>query len=60
MIILGIDPGTATTGYGVIRYNEKKKLYLFPESKREMVRKSIHCITYGYVGTSPEVPFENV
>lgn len=58
MIILGIDPGTATTGYGVIRYNEKKKLYLFPESKREIARKAIHCITYGYIGTSPDVPFE--
>jgi crossover junction endodeoxyribonuclease RuvC len=25
MVILGIDPGTATTGWGVIKYNGKKK-----------------------------------
>lgn len=25
MIILGIDPGTATTGYGIIKKNENKK-----------------------------------
>ena len=24
MLILGIDPGTATTGYGVIKVNKKK------------------------------------
>lgn len=28
MIILGIDPGTATTGYGVIDFNKKKLKYL--------------------------------
>jgi len=25
MIILGIDPGTATTGYGIIKQNDKRK-----------------------------------
>lgn len=28
MIILGIDPGTATTGFGVIRYKNNKELIL--------------------------------
>ncbi len=37
MIILGIDPGTATTGYGVIEKNDKK----------------IKCIDYGCIQTSP-------
>lgn len=37
MIILGIDPGTATTGYGVIEQKNKK----------------IECIDYGCIETSP-------
>ena len=35
MIILGIDPGTATTGYGVIDYKKKKLV----------------CIDYGVIET---------
>lgn len=38
MIILGIDPGTATTGYGVIKKGPKDQ---------------IECIGYGVVETSP-------
>ena len=41
MIILGIDPGFAITGYGVIRY-EKNKLQL---------------LEYGVVSTKKEIPF---
>lgn len=41
MIILGIDPGFAITGYGVIRY-EKNKLQL---------------LEYGVVSTKKEMPF---
>lgn len=41
MIILGIDPGTATTGYGIIEKNQKPG------------PKNIRCITYGLVKTSP-------
>lgn len=39
MIILGIDPGTATTGYGIIEKNNKK----------------IKCIDYGCIKTSPDL-----
>ena len=41
MIILGIDPGTATTGYGVIDYKKKGK-------------KQIVCLDYGIIQTSPK------
>jgi len=40
MIILGIDPGTATTGYGVIK----------------KTRKDLKCITWGTIKTSPSIP----
>lgn len=39
MIILGLDPGTATTGYGVIRLTNFK----------------ISCVAYGAIITRPEM-----
>ena len=45
MIILGIDPGTATTGYGII---ESK----IPKNKKE---KALACIGYGIIKTSPKI-----
>lgn len=39
MIILGLDPGTATTGYGVIRLTNFK----------------INCVAYGAILTKPEM-----
>jgi crossover junction endodeoxyribonuclease RuvC len=39
MIILGIDPGTATTGFGVIDYKKRK----------------ISCLDYGVIETSPKL-----
>ncbi len=41
MIILGIDPGTATTGYGLIEIDLKNK-------------KSLRCLAYGCITTLPE------
>lgn len=43
MIILGIDPGTATTGYGVIEQNAGK----------------IRLIEYGCILTKPKQPLEH-
>lgn len=40
MVILGIDPGTATTGFGVIKVKAKGK--------------SMECQTYGAIKTSPK------
>ncbi len=42
MIILGIDPGTATTGFGIIR----------------VVGNSIKPVDYGTINTPPGVPME--
>ena len=39
MIIIGIDPGTATTGFGIIRSHQKK----------------LTCIDYGTIQTSPKL-----
>jgi len=42
MIIVGIDPGTATTGWGIIKVNEKDQ--------------NIRCVNYGVIKTSPKLP----
>ena len=46
MIILGIDPGTATTGYGII---EKPK-----GQKSKGKSSSLRCVGYGCITTSKE------
>lgn len=38
MIIIGIDPGTATTGYGIIKIEDKEH----------------KCLDYGVISTSPK------
>jgi crossover junction endodeoxyribonuclease RuvC len=43
MIILGIDPGLATTGYGIINQSEKNKKTVF------------ECVKYGIIKTEPGV-----
>lgn len=45
MIILGIDPGTATTGYGVLKATNLK------------TRTRIDCLAYGLIETSPDKSF---
>lgn len=39
MIILGIDPGTATTGYGVVKHS----------------KLSLECLDYGQITTNPSL-----
>ncbi|MCH8741337.1 crossover junction endodeoxyribonuclease RuvC [Patescibacteria group bacterium] len=46
MIILGIDPGTATTGYGVIRKIKKTGVKGGDEIK---------CLDYGIISTNPSL-----
>ena len=46
MIILGIDPGTATTGYGVI-----KKI----RNPKSEIRNDLRCLGYGCIKTSPDL-----
>ncbi len=40
MIIIGIDPGTTTTGYGII----------------EKGKKNLNCLGYGLIQTNPDLP----
>jgi crossover junction endodeoxyribonuclease RuvC len=40
MIIIGIDPGTATTGYGIIKKN----------------KKILECLGYGLIQTNSDLP----
>lgn len=51
MIILGIDPGTATTGFGIIRYQQRKKSH--KKQKREKEKGALKCLSYGVVKTDP-------
>jgi crossover junction endodeoxyribonuclease RuvC len=46
MVILGIDPGTATTGYGIIKSQR-------PKGKGQKVMK---CLEYGAIYTNAELP----
>jgi len=58
MIILGIDPGTATTGYGVIKKTNRKKhsKAYFSGAKNSKVQKGLECVSYGVIKTDPESP----
>ena len=47
MIILGIDPGTATTGYGLIRKSKTQNI----KSQRDF-----KCLDYGVILTKPGTP----
>lgn len=42
MLVIGIDPGTATTGYGLVRERESDS--------------ALECVAYGVVTTSPGQP----
>ena len=46
MIILGVDPGTATTGYGVINSSEKKD-----------EKENLKCIDFGCIETKKDLYF---
>lgn len=56
MIILGIDPGTATTGYGVIRtlassiHSDENNNAVIVESK---FKGNLECLGYGFIQTKP-------
>lgn len=43
MIVLGIDPGTANTGYGIIR----------AKSKKQKIGNRFSCLGYGVIKTEP-------
>jgi len=43
MIIIGIDPGLATTGFGLVKKVKRKK-------------SNLRCLDYGVIETNPELP----
>lgn len=49
MIILGVDPGTATTGFGLVRKVKRRK----KKNKREL-----KCLDYGLIKTDPSLSDE--
>jgi crossover junction endodeoxyribonuclease RuvC len=57
MIIIGVDPGTATTGYGVIETPFLKSHLKKPCSglKKDLLKKvkNFSCLGYGIIKTSP-------
>ena len=51
MIIFGVDPGTATTGYGIVK-NPKEK---FPKGNTK-IKNKIFLVDYGCIVTPKEDP----
>ena len=60
MIILGIDPGTATIGYGVLGFSlQKKKVKMNSSSSFCAPAAKIECLAYGLIETTPKDSFPN-
>ena len=53
MIILGIDPGTASTGYGVVKFPLSKKVKSISVSRLKREGK-LKCLDYGVISTTPD------
>jgi crossover junction endodeoxyribonuclease RuvC len=59
MKIIGIDPGTATTGYGVIEtpfLNSRRKPSKLKGNKNTKTTENFSCIKYGLIKTVPKLP----
>jgi len=54
MIILGIDPGTATTGYGIISISTKKRILKTSSLESKAKKINLKMISYGCIKTSPK------
>ncbi len=50
MIILGIDPGTASTGYGIIKTSHGCQ-----STKISQIKGTFECLDYGLIKTSPDL-----
>ena len=52
MIILGIDPGIASTGYGIVKFPLSKKR---PNISISLLKKEgrLRCLDYGVISTTP-------
>jgi crossover junction endodeoxyribonuclease RuvC len=51
MIILGIDPGTASTGFGVIKTKAGCK-----STEISQLKGALECLDYGIIKTEPDMP----
>jgi crossover junction endodeoxyribonuclease RuvC len=51
MIILGIDPGTASTGYGIIKTKNGCK-----STEAKNLKEDLECLKYGIIKTEPDLP----
>jgi len=59
MKIIGIDPGTATTGYGVIEtpfLNPRSKPSKLKGNKNTKTTDNFSCIKYGLIKTASKLP----
>ena len=54
MIILGIDPGTASTGYGIIKTSHGCQ-----GTKISQIKGAFECLDYGLIRTSPDLSTGN-
>ena len=52
MIILGIDPGTASTGYGIIKVKKLKEGRKI-SANTPGIKKQLKCLGYGVINTTP-------
>lgn len=50
MIILGIDPGTASTGYGLIRVKSDCQ-----GTDTSQLKGALECLEYGLIATKPDL-----
>jgi crossover junction endodeoxyribonuclease RuvC len=51
MIILGIDPGTASTGFGIIKTNDGCK-----STRVSQLKNNLQCLDFGLIQTTPDLP----
>jgi crossover junction endodeoxyribonuclease RuvC len=51
MIILGIDPGTASTGYGLIEVKKSCQV-----TSVDQLKNKVKCLEYGLIKTEPDSP----
>ena len=54
MIALGIDPGTATTGYGIVKFSRKRRVLESSSLKVKIKKTNLQIVEYGCIKTTPD------
>ena len=57
MVILGIDPGTATTGYGIMKIHFRNTKGKIAKKKVKRKNKIFKCLKFGCIETEPKDSF---